>query len=55
MDRGIKQTLTQLNEVLRSSTDDVIPKGKYFIIGFGLVILVLFAVGIGGWSRDTHD
>ena len=32
-----------------------VPDAKYFVFGFGFVILVLFAVGIGGWLLLTNQ
>ena len=36
-------------------TSGSMPNAKYFIFGFGFVILVLFAVGIGGWLLLTNQ
>ena len=36
-------------DIFFSNSEDSVPDGKYLIIGFALVILVLFVVGIGGW------
>lgn len=44
-----KQLVSQIKEIFQESSDDSIPNGKLFVVGFGLMIVVLFAVGIGGW------
>ncbi len=41
--------LSNFQDNLLRRSDDALPNGNYLIIGFGLVIAVLFVVGIGGW------
>ena len=40
---------------LKNFTGGSVPNAKAFIFGFGIVILVLFAVGIGGWFLLTNQ
>jgi len=49
----IQQGISRIRDLLRDSSDEAIPNGRYFVIGFGLVIVVLFIVGIGGWMVLT--
>lgn len=44
-----KKLLTPMMEMFQKSSGDSIPNGKLFVIGFGLMIVVLFTVGVGGW------
>lgn len=44
-----KQLLSQIKEIFQETPDQSTPNGKLFVVGFGLMIVVLFAVGVGGW------
>ncbi|MEH6552414.1 MAG: response regulator [Pseudomonadales bacterium] len=44
---------SKIKEIFQESSDEVIPNGKLFVVGFGLMIVVLFAVGVGGWLALT--
>ena len=49
----IKETLR--TRFFGNTTSGSVPNENYFIFGFGFVILVLFAVGLGGWLLLTNQ
>jgi len=45
----LREALVQAKDILWGNADEAAPNAKYFVLGFGLIIVVLLVVGIGGW------
>ena len=44
----LREALVQAKDILWGNADEAAPNAKYFVLGFGLIIVVLLVVGIDG-------